>query len=354
MFERHRTCLPLTEAGSFSVARSPSELEGTVVIPRTIARVVRIRSQRDRDTRLTEHAKELGLWIHLPDGLVQARRRDLYGCPRGSGGLDYRSVEVERSLVEAIPLLLHDVDVGENIDDTGGGQLGLDREVVLVGLPDPAPIELVGNGSLVDRPTAQPVHRADEEIPRVRGEQVHDRPDGLGEEVDFETEENGQTSLLRLQDRGDVAIERQHAIGAHEGLGLNGEVVPGFRRPELTQYRRRFSTTKEVFGESNLGHPSGGRRENVGLDVTGGIDTGLGSDALVRAVRMKMNVIVAHTVQANQPRLCEMLLCGGPLPVDGEAHRQGHGDLLLTGLDRCRLGRGEGKLIGANERCGEG
>ncbi len=86
---------------------------------------------------------------------------------------------------------LHDLDVPKHIDSIRCGQLGYQREILLVGTVDTAASELGLGVGMIQRPSPYPVHRADQIVPWERRQQAEHRVHRIREVVDFEARSTG-------------------------------------------------------------------------------------------------------------------------------------------------------------------
>ena len=205
-----------------------------------------------------------------------------------------------------MPEDLDQVDMGEDVDRPGRGQFRLEGEVLLVGPANPASGELGHHLGMIERPASDPVHRADEQVPGIRGDQLEHRIDRVGKEVDLETEEHREPPISGGDHGLDVGLETQRAILGDEALGLLGQVVPGLVVPESPQDRARLDTAIEMLRETDSLLAQLDRPIDVGVDVPRWIDPGLRAQTGIRPVMMEMQVVIAQVARAadtNEQRL---------------------------------------------------
>ncbi len=97
--------------------------------------------------------------------------------------------------------------MGQDIDLARGRQHRLQLEVVGEGLVHPTTIELEHRIGVVDGPASDPVHRPDEEVPRVRIDQIEHGVDGVREVVDLESQQDGKPAVPGGDHRIDIPFE---------------------------------------------------------------------------------------------------------------------------------------------------
>ena len=109
---------------------------------------------------------------------------------------------------------------------------------------------------VVEAPAADPVHRAQQDVEGVAGQQVGHRVHPVLVVVDLEADDDGQPGLLGLQGALDVGVE----VGGGVELPVVGHGL-GQRRghplvvPEAAQQGVGLAEPEEVLGQRQLGHP---------------------------------------------------------------------------------------------------
>ena len=197
------------------------------------------------------------------------------------------------ALLGAVSVLLAHVHMRQHIHRTGSRKGRFQLEILLPGAADAALVELVGHLSGVHRPPPDPVHRPDEEVPRVSGYEFEYRIDGVREEVHLEAESDRQTAVLGSLNRLHIAVQAEIAVPVDECPGVVGEAAIRLALPPSSQGRLGLDAAVEMLGEADLVHPSQCRRLDIGLDQPIGVATGWRS-AVSRLMRMEMEVVVTH------------------------------------------------------------
>jgi hypothetical protein len=146
----------------------------------------------------------------------------------------------------------------------------------------------------VHTPCTNPVHRPDKEVEWIGCKKVENRVDRVREEVHFKPKENGQTTVLCCHNSFNVSLKREDTFDREILCGQLSKILIRRVPPPLTERGIRLNTTVEVFREADLIGTVGSPVLHEGLDVTGRIDPRFGPCASIRAVRMKMNMMIAH------------------------------------------------------------
>src|SRR5206468_6402279 len=148
------------------VADRPEQLNGAVEVPADELRRVRIRGQRDWHPTFPARGQEIGMRVQLPHGFPQTRGGYLDRHTRFGNRVRHRSVVELRTLAED----LQEVGMRERIEQAAARRRLEPLEISSPGLLDADRIEEPRLG--IDPETVDVMHRPEEEIPRVRSEQL--------------------------------------------------------------------------------------------------------------------------------------------------------------------------------------
>ena len=187
---------------------------------------------------------------------------------------------------------LDDVDVAERVGHPRLRQRRRQLEVLLERAAHAAARELGRTGRSQEPPRADPVHRADEEVPRIGLDEVDDLLDGAGLVVDLQAQLDRQPACLRGEDRVDVSVERHVQLARHDLVHLRDEMRVRVALPPLPEGGHRLDAAVEVLDERDLLRAARQRDLDVAVDVVG---RKLTRRRRARHVTMRMDVEVVVT-----------------------------------------------------------
>src|SRR4051812_27972379 len=263
--ERLLARLPPLEHGDGVVARRAEQLAGEAEVAADDIRGMRVRPGRGRDAARTGRGEKVRMRVQLAHRLAHPGRRYLHRDARLRDRIDDLRV-VER--VDAVAEDLDQVGMRQRIE-----QAAARRAPKLVEVPPPRLLhaDLADETRLaVDAEAVDPVHRAQQEVPRIRRQQCPRFVLASGHVIHFEAELDRQPALTRTDDGVDVRVK---VVGTALGLVRH--------RPE----RSELGEVVAVLGEADL----------VDAGVPCSLDEGLDRPRVVRdllAAVAQMHVVV--------------------------------------------------------------
>src|SRR5439155_17177031 len=174
--------------------------------------------------------------------LPQAGGRDLDTDPRGGDLARRLTLELPPKVDTRSPAEdLGEIEMGEDVDRPAARQLGDGAEVALPNLLDRC--VRPHSGLHVDGDRAEPVHGSEQEVPRIRADELRQPVLAIADVVDLEPELHREVATLCLDDGFAVRLEVEDAalveVGNVPHLERLAEVVDVLREPDLVDAPRR-------------------------------------------------------------------------------------------------------------------
>ena len=218
------------------------QLERLLVAGADVGGAVRVARERERQAGFQAHLQERPRRVDLADGLAQPRGRHLHGHPGFGEGFDgglvvEAQVAIGHALGVRVAPDLHEIGVGDDVEEAAAGALGDGLEVAR---PDPVGAQV----RALRVPDAVVVH-----VDRA----VADEVDGADDVVEVARLEQRRGAVLGARDEVGLDAEPQVGLLAHERAVLV-DVIDGVAFPErVAPQLQRLAEAVDVFGDPQLG-----------------------------------------------------------------------------------------------------